>query len=114
MDNNGKDFLDNMKDLFEVATTTQTSRTGHAAALIAKNLDKDVDPVEMTEVINKASKKSNPKGFEEFTVNDLYSIEKLYKACKRRTVYSKKAAKKQLLDVNNKMPKTDDAFPSHG
>ena len=62
-------IVDGAADAWEELTSTQTSRTGHAAARVASALANDVDPEVLALQMTKNSQKNNPDSPVTFTAS---------------------------------------------
>jgi hypothetical protein len=80
---------DGAVDMFEELTSTQTSRTGHAAARVASALANSVDPEVLALQMTKNSSKNNPETPVTFTSGEMPTIAKLYNANRTRSAFTK-------------------------
>ena len=81
---------DGLADTLEGLTSTQTSRTGHAAARVASLLANDVDPEVVALQITKNSQKNNPNDPLTFTAEEVHVIAKFHAANKTRSAITKR------------------------
>lgn len=82
-------IVDGAADAWEELTSTQTSRTGHAAARVASALANDVDPEVIALQMTKNSQKNNPDSPVTFTAAEMPTIAKLHAANKSRSALTK-------------------------
>lgn len=80
---------DKVTDVWEELTSTQTSRTGHAAARVASALANNVDPEVLALQMTKNSRRNNPETPVTFTAAEISTIAKLYEACRTRSALTK-------------------------
>ena len=82
-------IVDGAADAWEELTSTQTSRTGHAAARVASSLANGVDPEVIALQMTKNSQKTNPDSPVTFTAAEMPTIAKLHAANKSRSALTK-------------------------
>jgi len=87
-------------DVWEELTSTQTSRTGHAATRVASALANDVDPEVVALQMTKNSQKNNPDSPITFTAAEMPTIAKLHAANKTRSAFTKQQAGALIREQN--------------
>lgn len=80
---------DGAADAWEELTSTQSSRTGHAATRVASSLANNVDPEVIALQMTKNSLKNNPDNPITFTADEMPAIAKLHAANKTRSALTK-------------------------
>lgn len=85
-------IVDSAADAWEELTSTQTSRTGHAAARVASALANGVDPEVIALQMSKNSQKNNPDSPVTFAAAEMFTIAKFRAANKSRSALTKQQA----------------------
>lgn len=105
-------IADRAVDAWEGLTSTQTDRTGHAAARVASSLVNNVDPEVIALQMNKNSQKNNPDNPITFTAEDMPVIAKLHAANKTRSALTKQQTG-ALIREQRLADKESDLSPAH-
>lgn len=93
-------IADGAIDALEELTSTQTSRTGHAAARVASALANNVDAEVVALQMTKNSRKNNPDNPLVFTAEEMHTIAKLHAANKTRSGLTKKQTGALIREQN--------------
>ncbi len=103
--------LDKVADLWETLTSDQIDRAGHSAARVVAARKKGVADSAIAAQLTENSQRNNPKDSETFTVSDVQSVAKFFKANRTRAAMTKTETSGLIDLANGSTPPTGAGAP---